>query len=275
MHTDWQLLIPFYLTGKISDTERRSLEAHLADCQLCRQRLDEWKAIENAVEAHMSSSSRELPPLTMRLELAKPHVYSNGYSTQKLSRANQPSRKQTSSSLLPIVLAGIASILLAITGLILYLLIAANSKFDTASDITVETILVTSSFTPTWTPTYAPAEDRGIMVITLTPTPQDVHTSTPIPVPASTELSPVMQYPCLLGNTSGQGINLYSGPDTRFVVLTEVVQFNNTTVLYQTAVNWYQVRYVEDAAIWMGWVNGDEVNMFGSCHNLPVIEIPD
>jgi hypothetical protein len=56
-------LIPFYLTGKISDTEMTLVRDHLAGCKACQRSYVEWQSISKEVYRNAESWSQPLPVL--------------------------------------------------------------------------------------------------------------------------------------------------------------------------------------------------------------------
>jgi flagella basal body P-ring formation protein FlgA len=51
MHEKFEDLLLLYTTNSISAEQRHDLQAHLAQCSQCRQSLNEWRAIADAVKA--------------------------------------------------------------------------------------------------------------------------------------------------------------------------------------------------------------------------------
>jgi hypothetical protein len=55
-HVAVQMLLPWYLTGRLSDAERGEVEEHLAGCALCRAELEterQWRQMQPAQGAHV------------------------------------------------------------------------------------------------------------------------------------------------------------------------------------------------------------------------------
>lgn len=276
MHADWQSLIPFYITGKITPAERNALESHLTECSVCRQQLAEWRTIERAIISEVERSTSELPPLSLHLTQYGQQVHPNGFKRDERFRVHRHRRRKSASSI-QILLASAACMLGGILALFLYMFISTNPSTDTGSEIRLETIVVSPSLMSpiTLSPTVAPTEEPPAVISTPVVTAQVVFTATPIPTPTPAVAYADVEYACVIANAGGQSINLYSGPGTQYVVLTQIAQFNNATAVNRTDKNWYQVKYIENSAIWMGWVNANEADIFGGCSSVPIIEISE
>jgi len=55
------LLLPWYLSGELSDGERASVEAHLSGCQACREELASLAALRTSTRAMIESASPPSP----------------------------------------------------------------------------------------------------------------------------------------------------------------------------------------------------------------------
>lgn len=46
-HKYWSKNLSAYLDNEVTETKRREIECHLADCELCRSNLTAWKKIRD------------------------------------------------------------------------------------------------------------------------------------------------------------------------------------------------------------------------------------
>jgi anti-sigma factor RsiW len=79
-HQRWRDLIPFYVSGSISDADRRALEIHLAGCPNCRAEADLWRSVAREVESSPAIAAAPVSPLDRALaqiERDRRRVHSN------------------------------------------------------------------------------------------------------------------------------------------------------------------------------------------------------
>jgi hypothetical protein len=66
-HQAWEVLMPFYLAHTLPVHEAHALEAHLLTCAICRESLEDWRAIANATHQVATQRGYETPPLSASL----------------------------------------------------------------------------------------------------------------------------------------------------------------------------------------------------------------
>ena len=63
MHETWLDQLPYYVAGALDAADHAALEAHLRECQACRDALDTWTVIAGAVREEVGGRVGALPPL--------------------------------------------------------------------------------------------------------------------------------------------------------------------------------------------------------------------
>lgn len=93
-HDRYEDLILRQATGdSLSERERDELDAHLADCAICRRSVADWQAIAEATRHHAAESATTLPPL--------PHLHrhaANGHHNHR-NRIEQETESMTVTTL--------------------------------------------------------------------------------------------------------------------------------------------------------------------------------
>ncbi len=215
-HQQAQELLPFYIAQTLPAAEQRSVEAHIAQCEVCQQELAEWRSIASAVWSNTDAVASQLPPLSQdvynrlsyrdkpprsRYSANPPRpAYTSPAESASPSRPKQPSGRRFA---LPLTL--VAGLLMAVIAGGLLISMTGNQPDRQADEIALNPTqfaspIVIPSRTPL--PTDTPNRNQGIL-----PTPLPTGTLLPpavtsqIPDPA--QLPPTETIAGIPPNTGG------------------------------------------------------------------------
>lgn len=267
MHEQWQELIPFYITGKLSGAEAAALSTHLAQCDLCRRAVDEWKVIGQAVYDEAAVHAAGLPPLAghVRAEAALPRAdvqrWPNGRGPDPdMTRSRRAQKRRFA----PFTLAATLAAVLLFGGMVLYALVTINRAPSASIVLESET---PGSPTPTATPTPTPTEhstDLGILVPQ--PPPVEEMPGAPTVQTPAAQATPPSPDDCTATATSGP-VDVYSRPGGGDIFYSGTMNPGELWRAWtRSGDDWYQVIYEGG---W-GWVRGDLVTLHGRCEDLPL-----
>lgn len=291
-HKQWVDQIPFYITGALSENEKRSLEYHLQICESCHQALLEWTEIANVVHQVASEKSQLLPPLAsnVREQVLRgqptPQINLNGkfdshsaqsqLNSESKPRILMPKFKQLN---IPITLVASGILVLIFIGI----LIASVSRDSESPDDEIAFLAegeLTITPSPTLTVTSRGIEDIGII---LSPTPYPpiatrIYQTASVPTPivgvggaGDAGLTEFGTNP--LGNSchigaDGTSITVYAFPTTSAEVTGMIDSGEVWLVIVQSGDGWYNV--IDQETSERGWVLGVEGILTGICGDVPL-----
>jgi hypothetical protein len=284
MHNQWEELIPFYIANTLPPKQARALESHLASCEMCRQSVEQWRAIAGAVKEEATSQARGLPPLSPQIRhtiaTQRPRPDAAVFKPQR--RSWQPTY---------VAVAAAAAILIA-AGVLAVLMTGANHG------PTRQGSSIASLFTPTGTrgtpqPTAqssATHATQGNDLGIVTPTTIFINTPLPTPTPPATvtpvRLQPSPQPPteipttsasfsstnltlssCTVVSTGGGAVAAMNWPDINSGLAGYLQPNVHQPAIVVAGGGWYEI-YLPDAGT-IGWVSDTNVTLEGDCSSLP------
>jgi hypothetical protein len=289
-HADWKDLIPFYIAGTLSKTEMLQLERHLAECISCRQDVNDWQTIGDAVRAEAEVWSRGLPPLSTHVREYTRQVVaksSNGVSPPQSSVATSPrnypvviNRRVASRQFrAPVTLVASVVVALVVGGLLIFSFMRNERDLDEDNGLEAASLLHLSA-TPantysTVTPRPTEQTDLGILPVpSATPLPP---TMTLAPTPLPPRVSPTVQSEtlslapttfdgCSVSAATDEPVDIYAFPDTIFEVTGKLVPGEFLQTWVYDGGDWYQV--VAPGVGLLGWVNRRDIELHGDCGNV-------
>lgn len=284
MHKKWIDLIPFYITGVLSESDKNGLEQHLKKCEGCYLVLQEWMEIANVVHSMAIEKSQLLPPLAPRVreqvlkgETAtlqpNPNRKFQSFPTQWATSENHPSPipKYLGKRMnIPITLVAVGILVVAFVG-VLILMVNRNLNGENAFLASNNSTLVSPDPPPTITATSRGSEDFGIISPTL-----PLH-STPsletggiggdsdsLPDFGTNNFDEI----CHIGIDSSASIAVYVSP----TISSEINGYIDAGELWLAVVHsgddWYNVFDQESGL--HGWVLDEGIIFSGNCDNLPL-----
>ena len=283
MRDEWQSLIPFYVAGTLPEADRRKVEFYLEHSADCRQALEDWLIIRDAIHAQSKSWASELPPLSAfvrsQIEYADSSQVTAPIRTVFFDNGEQPvvfpkrhSRPATTASYrsLSLILSVAASLLIvfAFVGLLIL-----RSRVDRNSPSDYGSAAVTSDATAaeliyiTPAPRQTRSEDMGIIPKHSEPTAPSEIEQVVIGTPDVSVLS--QSVGCMVQNASSAEVPIYMTPDVTAMVLRAMAPDEQLVVEAFSTFGWYQVRRAVGEQ--SGWLRVAQVSTSGNCSDIPVV----
>jgi hypothetical protein len=308
MHPQWQDLMPFYLTGQLSQAEAAALENHLHGCADCRQALEEWRLIKEVVSAGARAWSRELPPLAAQVRASLHGAQPQAKSAPDGIRSREPRAKMLpsrSSRLWGAITVGAAAAA-AIGLFVVYQMFleggsgTLEEQID-ATQVAMLDLMATRTATTGFgaQPDDPPGDDLGILTLaspapTLTLTPSPARTPVPTrPVmigatglpqgggpgdsslaPQPSPLPPTETFCRVIMPEAGVEIAVYEGPGETMIAALREIRFGAQMIAALRSLNgWLFVNYEDEVEFWSGWIlpTGQEM-LSGACDDLMVVD---
>jgi hypothetical protein len=257
------------------------LERHLAECVSCRQDVNDWQTIGDAVRAEAEVWSRGLPPLSTHVREYTRQVVaksSNGVSPPQSSVVTSPrnnpvvyNRRVASRRFrAPVTLVASVVVALVLGGLLIFSFMRNEPNLDENNGLEAASLLHLSA-TPantfsTVTPRPIEQTDFGILPVpSATPLPP---TRTLAPTVQSEILSLVAtQFDgCSVSAAMDEPVNIYAFPDTIFEATGKLVPGEFLQTWVYDGGDWYQV--VAPGVGLLGWVNRRDIELHGDCGNV-------
>lgn len=305
MHSKWEDMIPFYVAQTLSQQDAIALEAHLADCEPCRQQVEEWREIATAIWATATKEIRELPPLSQRVrhevqrdtrEMNRVPIAAsaNGAHSKVIPLQMRPqSRKRQPSITVPITMVAAVAMILLIGGAILYMVLAPSTDDDATN---IAALSGQGTETPVSTPSRSSDEDMGILMspvpsATLIPFSSPTQRAMPpsglggvgggdpdvsmiapegdaLNMAGQTTIQTQDPTLCFVINDTGQNINIYRLPGIQYEVADTLTIGERIEANVRSENGWYQVIVRGEGLI--GWVDGALVTATDACNDVPL-----
>lgn len=129
---DLQFNLPLYTDDVLNADERGALDAHLAMCPLCRQKLADFQTLRNSLRAF---SRPEISAQTLNSARAAMAAQTSGFARQSESRLfSGDFREWLQMRVMPYGVGALASLILGFA--LLYSLLSAASQFTPRADLT-------------------------------------------------------------------------------------------------------------------------------------------
>jgi hypothetical protein len=284
MRDDWQELIPFYVSGNLSEADRRTVEYYLERSPEGRQSLEDWLVIRDAVRAKSDIWSSKLPPLSAKVRSQIESTDSSQVTApirtvelnvpkQPLAFPNMARRSQAARSYrsLSIILSLAASLLVA---LVLVGLLILSSRVNDQREVNYGAAVSTSDATAieliyiTPVPRQTQIQDMGILPENSESAPTQTQQAVIEPPDAVTNSQPTQ---CSVQNQTNGEIPIYAFPDLTATVLRAMVDGEKLPVESFSTLGWYKVRSaLQEQA---GWIRATQVSLLGDCSQLPEISL--
>lgn len=309
-HPQWQELMPFYLTGRLSQAEAAALENHLRGCADCRQALEEWRLIGEVVSAEARSWARELPPLAayvrthLHKNLPAANMSLNGAFTPDAIPVRQPRAKSARFNRLWGAITVGAAAAAAIGLFVVYQVFLAGSpetleeQIDATQVAMLDLIATRTATTGFGAQPDDPTEDDLGILTAASPTLTRTHTParTPVPTrpimigatglpfgggpgdsgltPQPSSLPPTETFCRVIMPQAGVEIAVYEGPGETLIATLREIRFGAQMIASLRSFNgWLFVDYDDDVEFWSGWIlpTGQEM-LSGACDDLRVVD---
>jgi hypothetical protein len=129
---DLQLNLPLYTDDVLNADERAALDAHLAACPLCRQKLADFQTLRNSLRAF---SRAEIPAQTLNSARAAIAAQTSGFARRpQLRFFSDEFREWLQMRVMPYGVGAFASLILGFA--LLYSLLSAASQFEPRAELT-------------------------------------------------------------------------------------------------------------------------------------------
>ena len=286
-HKQWIDLIPFYITGTLSQTETDSIEQHLQTCQACHQVLLEWTEIANIVHNVANEKSQLLPPLSQKVRESvlsgqpnaspislngkiKPVPTEIGTSRELESRSIKIEPRRIN---IPITLVAVGLLVLVFIGVLIATIPRDSKSPDEIAFLAPNDLTNTAS--PTITVTSRGIEDIGI----ITPLAQSpLETRIYSTLVARTEVSGVGGGGADFGtdnlndlchiDTVESAIVVYSFPETTADIVGSIDSGELWRVITRSGDGWYNI--IDELTGERGWMLSTGGVFTGICDDIPL-----
>ncbi len=280
MHNPWEELIPFYIANTLPPRQTRALESHLATCELCRQSVEQWRAIAGAVREEATRQASGLPLLSPRLR----HTIATRRPRPDAALLRRPAAAWNLSYV------AVAAAILIASGLLAVLMTRARPPIRQGSSLSAlstptGTRLVVATAQPTFEASVT-ARDFGIVTPTTIFINPPLATRTPIaPVtpissqrasPQPTEIptdsaslgsANLSLSACTVISTSGDSVAAMRLPDVNSGLAGYLQPSAQHPVIVAVGGGWYEIYLADVGAV--GWVSDTTVTLNGDCASVP------
>lgn len=128
---DLQLNLPLYTDDVLTAGERAALDAHLAACPLCRQKLADFQTLRNSLRAFSRS---EIPAHALNSVRAAMAAETSAVAARTQTVFSNDFREWLQMRVMPYGVGAFASLILGFT--LLYSLLSAANRFEPRADLT-------------------------------------------------------------------------------------------------------------------------------------------